>query len=83
VLGGEKAIEMPQPVLAAEDFAYILREVPGAMLFLGAGPPGVEEPAALHSNRMIFDEEAMAGGIAMHAALALGTLEGAGRGPGG
>jgi amidohydrolase len=85
MLGPDRAVEMPQPVLAAEDFAYVLQEVPGAMLFLGAGPRGVEEPAALHSNRMVFDEEAMAAGIAMHAALALQTLEDPGRGsePGG
>jgi hippurate hydrolase len=83
VLGADKAIEMPQPVLAAEDFAYVLQEVPGAMLFLGAGPAGVEEPAALHSNRMIFDEEALAAGIAVHAALALRTLNGAAAPPAG
>jgi amidohydrolase len=83
VLGTDRAIEMPQPVLAAEDFAYVLQEVPGAMLFLAAGPPGVEEPATLHSNRMIFDEDAMAGGIAVHAALALRTLVGAAETPAG
>ena len=75
VLGPENSIEMGLPVLASEDFAYVLQRVPGAMVFLGANPPGVETPAALHSNRMLIDEDAMASGIALHAAFALGWLE--------
>ncbi len=74
-LGREGSMEMALPVLASEDFAYVLQRVPGAMVFLGAQPPGVEEPAPLHSNRMVFDEGAMAAGVALYAALAIGWLE--------
>ncbi len=74
VLGADRAVEMPAPVLASEDFAYVLQRVPGAMVFLGSAPPGVDNPAPLHSNRMILDEDAMAPGIALLAALALRTL---------
>jgi len=73
-LGSERSVEMAAPVLASEDFAYVLQRVPGAMLFLAAPPPGVDEPAPLHSNRMLLDEDAMAAGIAMHIALALGLV---------
>lgn len=76
VLGAERVLEMPAPALASEDFAYVLQRVPGAMLFLGTAPPGVAEPATLHSNRMVLDEGAMAAGIALFAELAVRTLEG-------
>jgi hippurate hydrolase len=75
VLGPDRVLEMPAPALASEDFAYVLQRVPGAMLFLGTAPPGVDEPATLHSNRMILDEDAMAAGIALYAELAIRTLE--------
>lgn len=74
LLGTERAVEAPVPVLASEDFAYVLQRVPGAMLFLGTQPAGAEDPAPLHSNRMVLDEGAMAAGIALFAALAERTL---------
>jgi hippurate hydrolase len=46
------------------------------MSFLGVCPPG-EHPArahACHSNRMTIDEEAMAVGAAMYAAIAIEYL---------
>ena len=30
---------MPAPIMGAEDFSYVLQQVPGAMAFLGARPP--------------------------------------------
>jgi amidohydrolase len=71
LLGAERAVRMPSPVMGAEDWSYVLQQVPGSMAFLGAGPPGVAHPAPNHSNRMIIDEPAMATGIALHAAMAL------------
>ena len=57
--------------MGAEDWSYVLQQVPGSMAFLGAGPPGVTHPAPNHSNRMVIDEPAMATGIALHVAMAL------------
>jgi hippurate hydrolase len=72
-LVGEQAVEMPTPVMGAEDWSYVLQQVPGAMAFLGTCPPGVPlaEAAPNHSNRMIIDEDAMAVGTALYAAVAL------------
>ena len=67
---------MPAPVMGAEDFSYVLQRRPGAMAFLGVCPPG-EHPArahACHSNRMTIDEDAMAVGAAMYAAMAIEYL---------
>jgi len=68
LLGAGGVIEMPAPVMGAEDFSYVLARVPGALVFLGARAAG-DEAAPLHSNRMVIDEDAMAVGIALHAAV--------------
>jgi hippurate hydrolase len=76
VLGDDAAVEMPSPVMGAEDWSYVLQEVPGAMAFLGTMPPGVSGPVAPnHSNRMVIDEQAMAAGIATYSAVALRWLD--------
>ena len=72
-LGRDKVIKMPSPVMGAEDFSYVLRKVPGAMVFLGVCPPEHPNPLvapACHSNRMILHEDAMAAGVALHASVA-------------
>jgi amidohydrolase len=63
---------MPHPVMGAEDFAYVLQKVPGAMVFLGATPEGGDwrSCCALHSNRMVLDETVMSRGVALHCAFA-------------
>jgi hippurate hydrolase len=71
LIGAERVLRMPTPVMGAEDWSYVLQQVPGSMAFLGAAPPGVKHPAPNHSNRMVIDESAMAAGIALHAAMAL------------
>ena len=78
-LYGEDAwVTMAHPMMGAEDFAYVLQKVPGAMAFLGASPEGGDYRTccALHSNRMVLSESAMARGIAMHCAMAEAMLGG-------
>ncbi|HEY5338995.1 MAG TPA: M20 family metallopeptidase [Rhizomicrobium sp.] len=72
VFGESGWLTMPTPVMGAEDFSYVLNKVPGAMVFLGATPEGgdFKTCCALHSNRMVLDENVMARGAAMHAAVA-------------
>ena len=78
VLGRRRVVTMPSPIMGAEDFSYVLQKVPGALAFLGACPPQVDPATAPpnHSNRVIFDESAMAAGAAVYAALALDALRG-------
>jgi amidohydrolase len=76
-LFGEGAwITLPSPIMGAEDFAYVLQKVPGAMAFLGAVPEGgdFKSCCGLHSNRMVIDESVMARGVAMHCAYAEALL---------
>jgi hippurate hydrolase len=76
LVGEGQLIDMRAPVMGAEDWSYVLQEVPGCMAFLGVCPPGASPAtaAACHSNRMTIDEDAMATGMAAHAAVALAYL---------
>jgi amidohydrolase len=78
LLGSNRVTTMATPVMGAEDFSYVLQEVPGALAFLGATPPGVDPRRAApnHSNRVLFDEDAMATGIAVYTQVALAHLAG-------
>ena len=79
LLGESSVGTEPVPDMGAEDFSYVLQRVPGAMARLGGRPAGVDEATAPqnHSNRVVFDEEAMAVGAALHAAVSLRYLGGA------
>jgi hippurate hydrolase len=78
LIGADHVAEMPAPIMGAEDFSYVLQRVPGAMAFLGARPADQELATAPmnHSNHVVFDESAMAVGIATYAAVALRHLSG-------
>ena len=78
LLGERLARTMPAPVMGAEDWSYVLQELPGAMAFLGTRPADAPSGfvAPNHSNRMVLDEGAMATGIAVHAGVALRWLQG-------
>ncbi|MEQ4718537.1 M20 family metallopeptidase [Nonomuraea sp. B19D2] len=66
----------PQPVMGSEDFSYVLEEVPGAFVFLGACPPD-RDPATApynHSPEAIFDDAVLPDGAALYASLAHSRL---------
>ncbi|MGW0393052.1 M20 metallopeptidase family protein [Streptomyces sp. NPDC003042] len=73
VLGPGAVEVMPAVPMTAEDFSYVLDARPGALAFLGACPPGMnpDQVPSLHSPRADLDEDALAAGIACHAAVAL------------
>ena len=76
LVGADKTIRLPNPIMGAEDFSYVCSEVPGAMMFLGGTHTDRDLATAApnHSNRVVFDEEAMVTGTAMYAAMALNHL---------
>lgn len=76
VVGTARVVEAPNPIMGAEDFSYVLEQVPGAMVFLGATPETADPATAApnHSNLVYFDEAAMRTGVATYAALAMATL---------
>jgi len=79
VMGEGRYFELPSPIMGAEDFGYLLQQVPGAMAFLGVCPTDIDNSLAApscHSNHMRLNEDAMAHGIAMHVAVATRYLAG-------
>jgi hippurate hydrolase len=76
LFGGERATTLANPVPGAEDFSYVLQEVPGAFVFLGACPPGTDPATAPsnHSARAVFDDSVLADGTALLTELALRRL---------
>jgi hippurate hydrolase len=70
LFGGEAVLELPNPSMGAEDFAYFLEKVPGAFIWLGVG----EDVSGLHTPQFAFDEGVLPRGSALLAALALESL---------
>ena len=78
LVGPEASHPLEAPIMGAEDFSYVLQQVPGAIAFLGGLAPG-EQPGIApdnHSDRVVFDELVMPVGVALHAAVALRHLGG-------
>jgi amidohydrolase len=77
LVGADNYVALGAPLMGAEDFSYILQKMPGCMFFLGVRPDGAHDHVApCHSNHMMLNEDAMAVGIAMHAAIAERFLAG-------
>jgi amidohydrolase len=76
LIGGDHVVRLPHPVMGAEDFSYVLNEIPGTMMFIGGTHPdrNLATAAPNHSNRVTFDEDAMPDGIALYSAMALRHL---------
>ena len=69
-------INLPTPIAGGEDFASIIHEIPGAFVFMGAAPVGVDISTAAtnHSNKAVFDDAVLADGAALLAELAIDAL---------
>jgi amidohydrolase len=76
VLGEERYLTIPNPLTGSEDFSYVLEQVPGAFVMLGACPPDADPATAPynHSAEAVFDDGALADGMALYAELAARRL---------
>ena len=70
ILRPNNVMEIKEPVMGGEDFAYYLEKIPGTFLRLGVGqrPP-------LHNSAFDFNDEAIPSGIRIMAGIALRFLE--------
>ncbi|MCP3974004.1 MAG: amidohydrolase [bacterium] len=77
VLGSEMIHEMPAPIMGAEDWSYVMQQIPAAMAFLGACPPDLDPATAPvnHSNLVLLDEAAMASGVALYSGFVMDRLK--------
>jgi amidohydrolase len=76
VLGESRYFAAPDPLTGSEDFSYVLEEVPGAFLMLGACPADTDPSTAPfnHSAEAVFDDAVLPDGTALYAELALRRL---------
>ena len=76
VLGDGRYVAAPDPLTGSEDFSYVLEQVPGAFLMLGACSPASDPFSAPfnHSAEAIFDDDVLPDGTALYAELALRRL---------
>ena len=82
-LGGGRFVAAPNPITGAEDFSFVLEEVPGAFVFLGACADADPAAAAYnHSPLATFDDSVLPEGAALLAELAVRRLAAARAGRG-
>jgi amidohydrolase len=75
-LGPGRYLAAPDPLTGSEDFSYVLEQVPGAFLMLGACPADADPLAAPfnHSAEAVFDDAVLPAGTTLYAELALRRL---------
>jgi amidohydrolase len=73
LVGEDDVTTMRDPIMGAEDWSFVLQNIPGVMAFLGSRPREnpLEGWAQNHSNLVVFDEDAMPIGAALYAKVAL------------
>lgn len=75
-LGEENVLLLQSPLMAAEDFAYYLGKIPGAMQLIGVDYPSNRSKAGMvHSPEFFPDEGVLPIGAALHANIAMSYLE--------
>jgi amidohydrolase len=74
-LFGADSVVAVKPEMWAEDFAFVLERVPGAMLWLGVKSPDWPQPKAIHTSEFDLDESALSIGSSAMAATALDYLK--------
>lgn len=70
IMGKDTVVEIPDPVMGGEDFAYYIEKIPGSFFRLGLG-----ERPALHNSRFDFNDEAIPYGIRAMTGIALRFLD--------
>ncbi len=73
---GVESVMAAEPVMGAEDFAFVLQKVPGATLWLGVKHPDWPEPKPVHTATFDIDESALPIGSSALAGVALDYLKG-------
>ncbi|VAW34711.1 hypothetical protein MNBD_DELTA02-410 [hydrothermal vent metagenome] len=75
LFGKDKSLEMKDPQMGAEDFAYFAQKVPAILFRLGTGNKGKGIVAPLHSSCFDIDEAALSVGVQMMSLIACKFFE--------
>lgn len=76
VFGKRRYFTSPRPFPASEDFSFVLDEVPGAFVAVGACPANRDPATAApnHSGEAVFDDAVLLDGARLYAELAVRRL---------
>ena len=74
VAGPDRVDRDTAPIMAGEDFAFMMRQKPGAFIFLGNGDTAEGPVHALHTPTYDFNDAALAPGIRYWAELVMQEL---------
>jgi len=74
LLGESRVLEQP-PIMASEDFSFMLAKAPGCFLLLGVKNPSWEREYPVHTSTFRMDEDALPVGAASLAAVAVRWME--------
>jgi hippurate hydrolase len=76
LFGSGRFAAQPDPLTGAEDFSFILEQVPGAFIMMGACPAGTDPASAPfnHAADAVFDDSVLADGATFLAELAIRSL---------
>ena len=73
---GEDKVHVADPLMAAEDFSYMLQQAPGCMIQLGVHNPTWEQPVyPVHRADFRMDEDALPVGVAALVASAVQWMQ--------
>ncbi len=75
VVGDENVIDVKEPTMGGEDYAYFLKEVPGTFFLLGGRNEKKGITAPHHNSYFNFDEDIMVDGIEIMVKSVLDFLE--------
>ncbi len=78
---GEANVVQTPPAMGAEDFAWYLKQIPGAMFWLGVGNPARGITAMLHTPEFDADEASLVAGVKAMSYVLLDYLDRAGARP--
>lgn len=70
-LGADRVVNVPEPTMGGEDFAYYGAHVPACFFILGVCPPGRTDFPTLHQPTYNFNDDALETGIETMCTLAL------------
>jgi amidohydrolase len=70
IAGAELVETNMQPIMGAEDFAFLLGSAPGSYILLGAAKEGEATPRALHNPNYDFNDDIIPTGVRYWATLA-------------
>lgn len=75
LLGSKNVINIKDPTLLSEDFAYFQKRAKGVYLHLGVKPKNLKNMADIHTSYFNPDENSIFTGIVIHTALAIELLK--------